>query len=114
MKRFERLVIPSIGIVAVLVGVGAWRAGLFETKAPATNPAMAFIGATPTDEIRLRDVLLLSGFMERQEHHVAIINNSVVEQGEEMEIAAGEHAYTLRVETITLDRVVLRVLEGPP
>ena len=114
MKQFERMVIPAIGIVAVLVGVGAWRAGLFETRAPATDPAMAFIGATPTDEVRLRDVLVLSGFVERQERHVAIINDNVVEQGEEMQIVAGEHSYKLRVETITLDRVVLRVLEGPP
>jgi hypothetical protein len=64
-------------------------------------------GVSREEEVSLIDLLHVSGLLTRGTQQVAIINNSVVSMGEEMQVTANGQDYKLRVLSITDDSIRL-------
>lgn len=114
MGRAHTWLFAGVLGVAAIGGGTAWKAGYFSPRAevvPAIGEALAIEGVNERLEVRLRDQIQLTGFLQRgKDYYVAIVNSQVVELGDVVVIDTGSERHELRVESISEDRVVLRKL----
>ena len=110
----RHLLMPAIGVFAVVTGLLAWRAGYFSFKpefiAPSDDAVVIQGIDQPTTE-RVAEKLVLTGFIKQGSRFVAIIDDQVVEVGEVLLVSDGPTQYRLLVNAISSVRVVLSLVE---
>lgn len=106
-------VVPLVAGVVLLVGLFAWRVGVRFPEPggeEAAHGPVLIEGVTFSVEGRIRDQLMLQGFLQRGRDYIAIINDQLVEDDDTLSVKLGSRTYDLRVKTIEEGRIVLALL----